>query len=362
METILVVEDEQYIRENLVDLLESEGYNVLSAENGESGYLSVKFNYPDLILSDIRMPKMDGLQFLNQLQKDPKTAPIPFIFLSAKVEMNEIREGMINGADDYITKPFKSEDVLLTVQSRLKKKKDRDFFVEQLRNTFIKNIPHELRTPLIGILGYSELIQNDFDSLSDDDIKDIARRINNSGRRLHRRIEKLIHLSYLLSIDLSSYNPKESIEIIPDIFLNIVNRTAEKYDRTCDVSAEFEHGLIYIEFEMVDTVMSELVENAIKFSSKGSPIKITGRHIGNQYIISLEDRGIGLNIKDISEINIFNKIDSNNENREGLGLGLAIVKRIMELSRGDIKFSKDKNGLSSVQVIFRSNNNTQQKK
>ena len=121
MRTILVIEDEHSVRVNLVELLESEGYNVLSAKNGEEGYTTAITCEPDLILSDIRMPVLNGIELLKKLQLNISTAMIPFIFLTAKTEMQDMREGMANGADDYIAKPFQIDDVLNAISSRLKK-------------------------------------------------------------------------------------------------------------------------------------------------------------------------------------------------------------------------------------------------
>lgn len=352
MTTILVVEDELYIRENLVELLESEGYNVLSAGDGEEGYSIAQSKTPDLILSDVRMPKLDGLQLLKKLQNNPGTSAIPLIILSAKVEMSEIREGMTGGADDYITKPFKTQEVLTAIKTRLKKKKNYENNIDQLRNTFIKNVPHELRTPLISILGFSELIESELATISPDELKDMIHRINRSGKRLHRRIEKLIRLAYLLSLDPKQLPKTESLEVVPEVFSELVFRIGERHDRKKDITVNFEHARIQTEYDFLETVLEELVENSIKFSDVGSSIKVSGSAKDGNYYITVVDHGIGLEIKEISEIDPFKKIDTQNENREGLGLGLSIVKRIMELSGGTIRLAGTANNYSEVEVSF----------
>ena len=356
MVTILVVEDEQYIRENLEELLVSEGYKVLTGNDGEEGLNIAKSTLPDLILSDIRMPKLDGIQLLKELQEYPPTSTIPVIFLTAKIELNEMREGMLSGADDYIPKPFKSKDVLKAVEMRLKKKKNYDNIIETLRSTFIKNVPHELRTPLISILGFSELIENDLESISAEEIKDMAQRINKSGKRLHRRIEKLIKLGFLLSNDRMAknddiFNAVSTVE--PESFSAMLNRIGEQYGRKQDITAVFHEAELHVEHNNLETVLEELVENAIKFSEAGTSININGNLEGDSYVISVTDCGTGICISDISEVDIFRKIDLENENKEGLGLGLAIVKRIMEIYGGTIKVSGEKDKYTKVEVAFR---------
>ncbi|KAA3647544.1 MAG: response regulator [Bacteroidetes bacterium] len=118
---ILVIEDDRIMRENTSELLELSGYEVASAENGKKGVELVKTFKPDLIVCDIMMPELDGFGVLYILSKNPKTANIPFIFLSAKTEKIDLRKGMNLGADDYITKPFDDMELLSAVESRLRK-------------------------------------------------------------------------------------------------------------------------------------------------------------------------------------------------------------------------------------------------
>ncbi|MCC5833792.1 MAG: response regulator transcription factor [Opitutales bacterium] len=121
MTTILIMEDDAGVRLPLEDLLEAHGYSVLSAENGREGIEMAKKHRPDLILSDIMMPDIDGYAAFEAIQSDPLTAVIPFIFLTAKTDPSDIREGLGLGADDYITKPFESKELLDSVRIRLDK-------------------------------------------------------------------------------------------------------------------------------------------------------------------------------------------------------------------------------------------------
>lgn len=121
MKKILLIEDNTEIRENMSEILELAGYNVVAAENGKSGISSALNDKPDLILCDIMMPVLDGYGVLHMLQKNAELQTIPFIFLTAKSEQMEIRKGMGMGADDYITKPFDTTEVLNSIEARLHK-------------------------------------------------------------------------------------------------------------------------------------------------------------------------------------------------------------------------------------------------
>lgn len=121
MKKILIIEDNQDVRENTADILELAHYEVCTAENGKKGLELAKSANPDIILCDIMMPELNGYDVLQHLSKDKKTATIPFIFLTAKTERSDVRKGMNLGADDYLTKPFEERELLEAVTTRLNK-------------------------------------------------------------------------------------------------------------------------------------------------------------------------------------------------------------------------------------------------
>lgn len=118
---ILVIEDQEDVRENIVELLELSNYQVSQASNGKEGVKKALATPPDLILCDIMMPEMDGYEVLYLVTQNPETASLPFIFLTAKAEKADFRKGMNMGADDYITKPFEEMELLGAIERRLKK-------------------------------------------------------------------------------------------------------------------------------------------------------------------------------------------------------------------------------------------------
>lgn len=121
MKKVLLIEDNQEVRENTAEILELANYAVETAENGKTGVAKAQEYMPDIIICDIMMPELDGYGVLFLLSKNPKTAGIPFIFLTAKAEKSDIRKGMNLGADDYITKPFEEMELINTIESRLKR-------------------------------------------------------------------------------------------------------------------------------------------------------------------------------------------------------------------------------------------------
>ncbi len=123
MSKILIIEDDIAITNTIIDLLETEGYEVNTVTNGEDGVKHAKSFLPDLIICDISLPGINGFEVFSRLSKDEKMMKIPFVYLSARVSNEDVRHGMTLGADDYITKPFKISELLRVIEIRLKKNK-----------------------------------------------------------------------------------------------------------------------------------------------------------------------------------------------------------------------------------------------
>jgi CRP/FNR family transcriptional regulator, cyclic AMP receptor protein len=155
MRTILLIEDNEDIRENVSEILSLAQYNVLMAKNGKEGIDMAQREKPDLIISDIMMPGVDGYGVLHVLNRDPETQNIPFIFLTSKSERSDFRAAMELGADDYITKPFNGNELLNAIDSRFKK-------VDILK----KNLSHDLAG--LGELMSSAGIKEGLDSLTNE--------------------------------------------------------------------------------------------------------------------------------------------------------------------------------------------------
>jgi DNA-binding response OmpR family regulator len=147
MTKILIIEDNQVVRENTAEILELANYEVYTAENGKKGVEIARLIKPDVIICDIMMPELNGYDVLKQLSKDRATVSIPFIFLTAKAERLDIRKGMNLGADDYLTKPFEEVELLETIASRLRKhnflKKEFHMDIKEINQFFDEIYSHE---------------------------------------------------------------------------------------------------------------------------------------------------------------------------------------------------------------------------
>jgi two-component system, sensor histidine kinase and response regulator len=352
LKTILIVEDEKDVRMNLQDLLETESYNVLVAKDGNEGVKLAANNLPDLILSDIKMPKLNGFEFFKTLQKDPFTASIPFIFLTAKVEMSDFREGMSLGADDYLTKPFKAEDVLRAIEVRLQKKEQLVEEVQKLKNDLLKKVPHELRTPLVSILGCSELIEDDLDLLSKEELRSLINKIKLSGRRLHRRIEKFLIYSELLSIqdkDKLFDSMLNELQIDTDRIERQITITIGDFNRENDLEICLEEASLKIHDRYYDFIVNELVENALKYSPYGSKVIVEGAVDGDYYNTKVIDEGPGMISGTVARIDLFRQFGIEKEFDEGNGLGLALIQKIIMTYGGYLRINNNENKKNIVE-------------
>ncbi|HLA42799.1 MAG TPA: response regulator, partial [Aggregatilineales bacterium] len=209
MRRVLVIEDDKSILENTVEILNFEGYEVAGAPNGEEGLREVREFRPELIICDIMMPKVDGYAVLQTLRRDPELSLIPFIFLTAKASRNDMRYGMDMGADDYLPKPFTTQELLDMVESRLRLKDAHDREVqkrlEDLRSNMVYSLPHELRTPLTGILGYCALLIEDYESMEKAAAVNMLEGVQRAANRLFGLVE-----NYLLYAQLELFTAESN--------------------------------------------------------------------------------------------------------------------------------------------------------
>ncbi len=357
---ILVIEDEELIRQDLVRTLQLTGYDVIDAANGEQGLLRAQEVLPDLIISDIMMPKLSGFDVLKELQKEPVTAVIPFLFLSAKSEKFDIRDGMNLGADHYITKPYDIDELLSAVEVRLRKKeineKAYNRKMEDLRSNIRRAIPHEIRTPLNIILGLSEFLKNNYDNATPEDAKDMLSNIYDGAQRLHRLFENYL---YYANLEILATNKHEMEDLlahrlhISDFFVKeIVLYKASVYDRTEDIKYDIDETVLAISEEYLMKVVEEIIDNCLKFSDKGTDIKVIATASKNKYVIEFTDFGRGMTKAQIDNLGAYVQFERKVYEQQGNGLGVAIAKRITELHNGNFQIVSEPGRYTNVRVTF----------
>jgi len=357
MYKILVVEDELNVRENICEILFSYNFEVISAENGKVALELLNNFSPDLIVSDIMMPVMDGYQFYSECKNNEAWEDIPFIFLSAKSQPKDIREGMASGAEDYIIKPFRATDLINSINIRIDKRENSRKKLDIVKNDIARYVPHELRTPLISILGFSDIILSSQEELSVAEIIEMVTRIKRAGKRLHGLIEKFI-LFTELEFKLFDKNELSALreERVPGFdksVKTIVSERSSFYERDEDPILELEPCNISGDTFFMEALLKEIIDNAFKFSPIGSPILISGKIVDNNYNLIVEDKGIGFDTTRINNLESFVQFNRNKTQQTGIGLGLVIVKKIVEMFEGRIMFKSESGKFTRVEVLLK---------
>ncbi|MFN8377641.1 MAG: response regulator [Anaerolineae bacterium] len=348
MKKILVVEDAQSLRKDILEMLGFEGFDAIGAENGLVGVEKARQEIPDLVICDIMMPGLDGFGVLEELRHDPVTATIPFIFLTARTDRVDIRQGMGLGADDYLTKPFTASELLATVHARLEKREMIDQITEQkmddLRGNIILALPHELRTPLNVILGFSDLLSSDAEVMDAARISEMARHINSSAMRLFRLIENFLVYAQteLIKTDTRQLESlRAGYLMYPQAaIINHVEHKARAANREQDLLLDVQDTTaVAMSEEYLKKILEELMDNACKFSEAGSTLSVKAWSEQDRYVIQLTDHGRGMTPDQWESLGAYMQFDRRIYEQQGIGLGLIITKRLTELHNGSLGFS-----------------------
>jgi DNA-binding response OmpR family regulator len=353
MKKILLMEDDENVRANIVEILENEGFFVIAKENGRIGYETALEMIPDLIISDVMMPELDGFQVIEKLRQNSKTAEIPFIFLTARAERNSIRNGMNIGADDYITKPFTVDDLLGAVSARLAKKNLAEKKIQDLRQNLSISLPHELRTPLMGMIGFSQLLRDNSRVLSVEEIHEMSDKIYKSGQRLLRLVQNYLLYTELFMIEkgINKFEIKpERSTFDAEIIKCAINSIAEKYERIKDTQIEIESCEVLINGEHLLKVVEEIAENCFKFSKAGTKVQIKGETIKGEYLLIFTDNGIGIKEEQLKNMGAFVQFDRHYHEQQGSGLGFIISKMLVNLYGGKVTIQSRINEYTKVEI------------
>ncbi|MEH1820679.1 MAG: response regulator [Nostoc sp.] len=341
---ILVVEDEPQVRENIVSILGFEGFYRTAAENGLIGLQRAKEEMPDLIICDVMMPELNGYEFIDSLRQDPQMAGIPVIFLTAKADRTDFRQGMELGADDYLTKPFTPAELRRAIEVQFKKQtiiaQKNQVKFQQLCNTITVSLPHELHTPLQSIIALPQLLMEEWDSTPDTEKLEMMETVYTSGKRLYGLTQNFL-LYAKLEVTLSDAEKVAGIrEYAPHTFLKmIVEETAyqeaENAQRTLDLEIDLQDEAVQIPSASLKKVIKELINNAFKFSQSGSKVSVIGVPSNNLYSLYVIDYGRGMTSEQIASVGAYIQFNHKLYEQNGAGLGLITSKRLIELYGGE---------------------------
>ncbi len=358
MKRILVIDDEPLLRETVRLALVGKGFDVIEAENGTLGIEKARQQLPDLILCDVNMEKLDGYLTLSALRNEPTTSAIPFILMTGMADNAGMRHGMELGADDYLPKPFKIEELYAAVEARLKKaealRREAEKKLSDLRANISMMLPHELRTPLNGILAFGEMLAADAATLSAKEIAEMGQVIHDSGKRLERLIENFLIYAQieLLGADAQKVNAlrqKQTQSPAKLIEAHAVGQ-ARAADRVNDLMLDLADHPVRISEDYLARIVDELVQNAFRFSDPGKRVSVTLSGLPNGVVLSVTDQGRGFSTEHITKVGAYMQFERQIQEQQGLGLGLVIARRLAELHGGTLSIQSERGTRTTVAV------------
>ena len=375
--SILLVEDDLSMLNGMHDLfqmpslLENAGIDydvdVKTANNGHEALAVMADCTPDLIVSDIMMPVMDGYEFLNKVQENPQWLHIPFIFLTAKGNKEEILDGQLRGANLYITKPFASIELLELIRSQLNRSFQRQLTNQQnianLKKGILQILNHEFRTPLTYVTAYYEMLRESVNRFPDNhNFQEYLRGIQAGCVRLTKLIEDFILVIELRTGEYKSKFQRQAklVTSINSLVQTAVQKQEEEAARkgiTIELSLSPDLLPVHGDLRSLQAIFDRLLNNAIKFTpinkNKNAKIYITTKCHNNNVLISFQDEGIGFP-QDIRR-QIFDLFFQHNRGimeQQGAGTGLTVAKGLVDLHNGriDVTTQQDVGSTFTVQL------------
>jgi signal transduction histidine kinase len=328
-------------------LLRNAGYAVTPATSGAEALKGLRVRVPDLILLDLMMPEMDGLDVCRRLKADPLTQQIPVIFLTASNEMEHLVKGFEAGAVDYVTKPFNPPELLARVRTHLELKHARDTIVRygqelsrlnEEKNEFMGIAAHDLRNPLSAIKGYSEMMIEDAQALKHRELEENGRRVLETAARMAEMVQNLLDANRIERGEMKlNLAPTELGPALNQVIETHRPRSIVK-QQTIHLESETAPVVVLVDPSVTVQVLENLLSNAVKYSPPGKGIFVRLKKEAKGARIEVQDQGPGLSAEDQKKLfGKFARLSAKPTGGEhSTGLGLSIVKKMVEAMNGKV--------------------------
>lgn len=356
MSTILLIEDDPDLQEEIRDLLLYERYAVFCANDGEQAWQILPTCQPDLILSGVKMPGENGFDWLKRLRAQPEYALTPFVFLTGLSSVHEHRQAMVLGADDYLIKPVRAQDLLAALQTRLQRA---DLIRKSQQNTqflhhdiLMHHFPHELLTPLNALMGMAQLIKRRHADLPPHRLIQLSEVMIRNGSRLNH----LVH-NQLLFMELENGLVPKLLEQVTELdlaplVLKLAQERAEYYQRESDLQFQLESGSTRMLEKHATTIFRELIDNAFKFSAAGQPVMLSTAVDDQGLHFEVTDAGRGFSSAQLEQVGAYIQFERTSQEQQGIGLGLELVRRLIQFYHAQFEIDSVPQRYTSIAIHF----------
>ncbi len=331
---ILVVDDIIGNIKILIEILKPT-YDVSFVTSGVQALETAKLERPDLVLLDIMMPDMDGFEVCRQLKLDPQLAEIPIIFLTALEESDSIVKGFDLGAVDYVTKPYHPAELKTRIENHLKLKESREIIAEKNKELaeLFQILCHDFMTPISYAIGSLELIRDNrhlFDTFE----PDILKSLNNAVDliELVRTLRKLDDLNESFELKPIALNTAVEKALV------LLQHSLKEKNITPGVNVSGQHKVLAEETSLINSVVNNLLTNAIKFSYKDSALEISSFEKDDRVVLEIKDRGIGMSEALLEDLFVVTRATSRKgtSGEKGTGYGMLLIKKFVDLYQAKI--------------------------
>lgn len=355
--TILAIDDNSNVLELVRRGLARRGYHVVTTTHGNHALRLLPQIQPDLILCDVSMPEVDGYEVLERVQANSEWRSIPFVFLTAFAKNEHVRKGMVAGAHDYLTKPFSIKELEATIETQLNRVQQQREQVQaeldELRGKIAHSLPHELRTPLHIIKGYSALLMDEIEEETQSLQADMLNSIQAYTDRMHHIIENFLLYSQLMLKPESVTEDMIAFDSVSEAIAEEATTIARQYRREDDLELKLQPTHLKINPLHLYKIIQEVLDNAFKFSEADAPVQLITSQIGDAYHIYITDEGRGLTAKQLQNIGAYMQFDRHRYEQQGTGLGLAIARLLTEAYGGSLKLKSKVGEGTKVQIILK---------
>lgn len=362
---ILVIDDEQGIRDMLSYELGAKGFEVAVAVNGAQGLEKVKTGNYDLVISDVKMPKLDGLQLLEEIKK--LKINVEFIMTTGFATIETAVASIKYGAYDFITKPYALDDLYAKIEKALEHRQLNSEVaalkeLNRLKSEFLANMSHELRTPMNAIIGYTALLVDRlYGPLAEK--QDMAlRRISANAGNLLQLINNILDISKLSAGKMPLYPEDFDVNELAKEVVEMMESLAR--EKSLQLKLETNGELIITNDKTrLRQILINLIGNALKFTKQGMvTMRVIPKINDHQVVFQVQDTGIGISPEHLESIfEEFRQADaSTTREYGGTGLGLAIVKKISQLLGGSVHVQSEVGKGSVFSVILPITNKTKE--